>query len=159
MSCHWAYNCTLIRSSIVFVSPILCMEKGGNLKKKKKKGLCFYFFTHIFQPPVGLLMPVRETAEKRCGCVWEKMTIKEQRAWVLGPCAGQWKSWKVRAQSRRLPALHSVSHNSTKAESKNKHTFLKKKKKKTLQSEKCWDWTTVCICALIFYTNCKISQS
>lgn len=91
--------------------------------QKQQQCNFFLFSTHIFQPPVGLLMPARGKRQKTevwvCVCV--QMTMKGQRVCLSeGLSVGQWKSWKVRAQSRLRPAPDSRTHWRTKAEGENK---------------------------------------
>lgn len=66
---------------------LLLFDKLANQALQRNR--TYIFSTHIFQPPIGLLMPVRERAEKRRVCEREKMTIKERRAWLLGVCVRQ----------------------------------------------------------------------
>ncbi len=47
------------------------MRKANKSRCQSKKRHRSYFSTHIFQPPVGLLVPVRERTENRGVCVRE----------------------------------------------------------------------------------------
>lgn len=64
LMCKWA----CIQRSLGDVRPGLKAQQVKCLFEKQNKQTMtwqWYFSTHIFQPPVGLLMPVRERAENR----------------------------------------------------------------------------------------------
>lgn len=68
-------------------------------RRQKHKQYFSFFFTHIFQPPVGLLMPARGNSRKqRCECVFVCVNDNERtegllvRVSVLGSeRAGKWE--------------------------------------------------------------------
>lgn len=83
------------------------------------------FSTHIFQPPVGLLMPARERAENRGVCVRENDNKRTEGMLVGSLC---WAVKELESESTiqtTLPALHSLSHNNTKAGRKTNTHFWK----------------------------------
>lgn len=120
---------------------------------QKPQTFLIFFHSHFSASCRSLDAWEREEREQRTEVhVWEKMTIKEQRPCLLGLCVGRWKSWKVRAQSRLLPAPHSVSLNNTKARSKT-NTEREREREKIIAGNK-----VKCYTCVHFSTNHKIKQ-
>lgn len=96
--CSWNY-CTLCFKFLVMLNEHAKKKKQAQRKKGRKKSKLICFHSHFSASCRSPGACGRKRAERRGVCVWEKMTIKEQRALVLSVCVGQWKSWKLTTAS------------------------------------------------------------